>query len=245
MAHTQKDLLFRQLFEHKSCTYSYLLADQATKEAVLIDPVIETAERDMRIAKDLGVSLKYVLNTHVHADHVTGSGKIKTVMPAVRSAISAASGAEADIKLNNGDVIEFGRYTLEARSTPGHTDGCMTYVLHDQQVAFTGDAVLIRGCGRTDFQQGNSGRLFDSVHSQIFALPDSYFIYPAHDYMGQTVTTVGEEKQHNPRLTKSREQFIEIMRNLNLPYPKQIDRALPANMVCGLHNLPDDLKFKA
>ena len=244
MAHEQKDFVFRQLFERNSCTYTYLLADQLSKEAVLIDPVIETADRDLRILSDLGLSLKYVLNTHVHADHITGSGKIKTKMASVRSVISAASAAEADVKINNGDVIEFGRFRLEARSTPGHTDGCVTYVLHDKQVVFTGDAVLIRGCGRTDFQQGNSGRLFDSVHSQIFSLPDDYFLYPAHDYMGQTVTTVGEEKQHNPRLTKPRDQFIEIMKNLNLPYPKQIDRALPANMVCGLHNLPEELEFK-
>ena len=236
----EQDYVFRQLFEHKSCTYTYLLGDTASKQAVLIDPVIEMVDRDLRTVADLGLTLRYVMNTHVHADHITGSGAIKKKLPDCKSIISEASKATADVHLKNGDVIEFGKFQLEARNTPGHTDGCMTFVWHDKCMAFPGDVILIRGCGRTDFQQGSSETLYESAHAQIFTLPDHYLLYPAHDYMGQTVTTVGEEKRLNPRLTRSKPEFVEIMRTLNLPYPKQIDRALPANLVCGLHNLPEE-----
>lgn len=231
-----QDTVFRQLFEHKSYTYTYLLADKESNEAVLIDPVVETVDRDVRLVFDLGLKLVYAMNTHVHADHITGTGRIKKYIPQCRSVIAEVSKAQADVKINPGDKIKFGKFELEVRSTPGHTDGCLTFVWHDKQMAFTGDALLIRGCGRTDFQQGNSETLYKSVHSQILSLPDDYYLYPAHDYTGQTVTTVGEEKAHNPRLTKPMEQFVQIMDNLNLPYPKQIDAALPANMVCGLQN---------
>ncbi|KAJ1081426.1 hypothetical protein NDU88_001608 [Pleurodeles waltl] len=229
-------LLFRQLFELKSSTYTYLLADAETKQAVIIDPVLETADRDVRLIQQLGLKLLYAANTHVHADHVTGSGKLKAEIPGCQSVIALNSGAKADVYVKDGDVVKFGNFGLEVRATPGHTSGCLTYVLTDHSMAFTGDALLIRGCGRTDFQQGSCETLYKSVHEQIFTLPDECLLYPAHDYTGQTVTTVSEEKKFNPRLTKSLSEFCKIMKNLNLPKPKQIDRAVPANLLCGIQD---------
>ncbi|KAL4228753.1 Ethylmalonic encephalopathy 1 [Mactra antiquata] len=230
----KQDFIFRQLLEYKSFTYTYLLADIDSGEAVLIDPVIETVDRDVKLINDMGLKLLYGVNTHVHADHITGTGKLKEKIPTCKSVISKVGKAKADIHLNHGDKIKFGKHELEARSTPGHTNGCMTYVWHEKGLAFTGDAVLIRGCGRTDFQEGDSSTLFDSVHKQIFSLPQDYKLYPAHDYTGQTSTTVAEETKFNPRLSKPKEEFVQIMKNLNLPYPKQIDKALPANLLCGI-----------
>ncbi|PON83357.1 Metallo-beta-lactamase [Trema orientale] len=224
-------LLFRQLFEKESSTYTYLLADAShpDRPALLIDPVDKTVERDLSLIKDLGLKLIYAMNTHVHADHVTGTGLIKTKVPGVKSVISKASGSKADILIEPGDKIQFGSLFLEVRATPGHTLGCVTYVTGDgpdqpqPRLAFTGDALLIRGCGRTDFQ--------------IFTLPKETFVYPAHDYKGFSVSTVGEEILYNPRLTKNEETFKGIMENLNLAYPKMIDIAVPANMVCGLQDM--------
>lgn len=233
-ASTQSNVLFRQLFDEKSWTYTYLLADLNTKEALLIDPVLEQVERDAKLINELDIRLIYAVNTHAHADHITGSGKLKGLFKSCRSIISTASRARADAHLNPGDVVKVGSVKLEARATPGHTNGCMTYVWHDQKKAFTGDALLIRGCGRTDFQEGNPERLYDSVHSQILSLPGDYNLYPAHDYKGMTVTTVAEELKHNPRLTKSKAEFVEIMKNLHLSYPKMIDKAVPANLICGV-----------
>ncbi|XP_076882957.1 persulfide dioxygenase ETHE1 homolog, mitochondrial-like [Bidens hawaiensis] len=238
-------LLFRQLFEKESSTYTYLLADAShpDKPALLVDPVDRTVDRDLSLVNDLGLKLAYAINTHVHADHVTGSGLIKTKVPGVKSIISKASKASADILVEAGDKIQFGDLYLEVRATPGHTVGCVTYVTGDgpdqpqPRMAFTGDAVLIRGCGRTDFQGGSSKQLYESVHSQIFTLPKDTFIYPAHDYKGFTVSTVGEEMLYNPRLTKDEETFKSIMENLKLSYPKMIDVAVPVNMVCGLQDL--------
>ncbi|XP_027774251.1 persulfide dioxygenase ETHE1 homolog, mitochondrial isoform X1 [Solanum pennellii] len=249
-AQNSPKLVFRQLFEKESSTYTYLLADAShpQKPALLIDPVDKTADRDLALVKELGLKLIYAINTHVHADHVTGSGLIKvglkllnlTKFPGVRSIISKASNAKADIFVEPGDKIYFGDIFLEVRATPGHTLGCVTYVTGDgpnqpqPRMAFTGDALLIRGCGRTDFQGGSSDKLYDSVHSQIFKLPKDTLLYPAHDYKGFTVSTVGEEMLYNPRLSKDKETFKNIMQNLNLSYPKMMDVAVPANMVCGL-----------
>ncbi|CAB3380742.1 Hypothetical predicted protein [Cloeon dipterum] len=174
------------------------------------------------------------MNTHMHADHVTGSGKLKELLPGCRSLISKASGAQADVHVADSELVEFGRHKLECRATPGHTNGCLTYVCKEQGMAFTGDTLLIRGCGRTDFQEGSPTALFESVHTKIFSLPDEFKLYPAHDYKGLTETTVGEEKKFNARLTKPLKEFVDIMDNLNLPYPKLIDKAVPANRVCGL-----------
>ncbi|XP_067456941.1 persulfide dioxygenase ETHE1, mitochondrial isoform X1 [Thunnus thynnus] len=232
-----KGLLFRQLFELESSTYTYLLADTETKEAIIIDPVLETIDRDLKLIHELGLNLKVAVNTHCHADHITSTGLMKKRLVGLKSAISKFSGASADIYLLDGDKITFGKHFLTARETPGHTDGCMTLVSGDQSMAFTGDALLIRGCGRTDFQQGCPKKLYHSVHQKIFTLPDQCLVYPAHDYLGQTVSTVGEERQFNMRLTKSLEEFVDIMNNLNLKKPAKIDIAVPANLVCGIHEV--------
>nr|XP_020668452.1 persulfide dioxygenase ETHE1, mitochondrial isoform X1 [Pogona vitticeps] len=233
----RQGLLFRQLFESESFTYTYLLADMKTKEAILIDPVLETAKRDSTLVKQLGLNVLYAANTHCHADHITGTGLLKNLLPGCRSVISKDSGASADIHIQEGSALKFGAFALEARATPGHTDGCLTYVLNDQSMAFTGDALLIRGCGRTDFQQGSPETLYQSVHEKIFTLPGHCLVYPAHDYTGQTVSTVEEERTLNPRLTLPKEAFVELMDNLNLPKPKQIDFAVPANLKCGVQDV--------
>ncbi|XP_077431571.1 persulfide dioxygenase ETHE1, mitochondrial [Vanacampus margaritifer] len=230
-------LLFRQLFESESSTYTYLLADAVTKDAILIDPVLETIDRDLKLINELGLLLRVAVNTHCHADHITSTGLMKMRLAGLKSAISKLSGATADIMLSEGDEITFGKHSVTVRETPGHTDGCVTLVTQDQRMAFTGDALLIRGCGRTDFQQGCSIRLYNSVQQKIFTLPDECLIYPAHDYLGQTVSTVGEERTLNPRLTKSLEEFVTIMNNLNLPKPSKIDISVPANLVCGVHHV--------
>ncbi|XP_040930272.1 persulfide dioxygenase ETHE1 homolog, mitochondrial isoform X4 [Gossypium hirsutum] len=193
-------LLFRQLFEKESSTYTYLLADcsHPDKPALLIDPVDRTVDRDLNLVKELGLKLIYAMNTHVHADHVTGTGLIKGKVPGVKSVISKASGSKADVFVEAGDKISFGDLFLEG---------------------------------------GSSQQLYKSVHSQIFTLPKETLLYPAHDYKGFSVTTVGEEMLYNPRLTKDEETFKNIMENLNLAYPKMIDVAVPANMVCGLQDL--------
>ncbi|VEN35386.1 unnamed protein product [Callosobruchus maculatus] len=234
-------LIFRQLFDSVSSTYTYLLGDATTQKCILIDPVLELAHRDFQLTKDLNLKLVYAVNTHMHADHITGSGQLKT-MSGCKSIISKSSGADADILVKEGDYIEFGNHKLKVLSTPGHTNGCCTFYFEEHGMAFTGDALLIRGCGRTDFQEGDAATLYNSVHQKIFTLPESTLLYPAHDYSGLTVTTVDEEKRLNPRLTKSLQDFVQIMNNLKLGYPKQIDKALPANKVCGLYNLPEDLK---
>jgi glyoxylase-like metal-dependent hydrolase (beta-lactamase superfamily II)/rhodanese-related sulfurtransferase len=233
-------MIFRQLFEPQSSTYTYLLADPATREALLIDPVFEQARRDVALIEELGLKLACTLDTHVHADHVTGAWLLKERLGS-RIAISAASGAEgADRYLEPADTVAFGARRLEARATPGHTGGCMTYVLDDRAMAFTGDALLIRGCGRTDFQQGDPGTLFRSVRTQIFALPDDCTLYPAHDYRGLTATSVGEEKLYNPRLAEAilEQDFVGYMKHLGLPHPKQMDLAVPANLKCGKPQKP-------
>ena len=228
-------MIFRQLFDPQSSTYSYLLGDERTNEAVLIDPVFEQARRDRALIAELGLKLLTTLETHVHADHVTGASLLKQRLGS-RIAISGVSGATgADVALAHGDRVIFGTRYLEARETPGHTSGCVTYVLDDESMAFTGDALLIRGCGRTDFQQGSARTLYRSVHSQIFTLPPSCLLYPGHDYRGLTVTSVDEERRLNPRLGAGigEADFAGYMNNLGLPHPKQIDVAVPANLQCG------------
>ena len=228
-------LVFRQLFDPTSSTYTYLLGCGATREAVLIDPVFEQARRDAALVTELGLNLLWTLDTHVHADHVTGAWLLKQRL-GNRIALAAASGAAgADRLLQDGDRVEFGRRSLEVRATPGHTSGCVTYVLDDESMAFTGDCVLIRGSGRTDFQQGDARALYRSVRARIFSLPDSCLLYPAHDYRGLTVSSVIEEKKFNPRLggEVGENDYVGYMKNLDLPHPKKIDEAVPANLRCG------------
>ena len=228
-------MIFRQLFDPQSSTYSYLLGDARSGEAVLIDPVFEQARRDRALIAELCLTLRYTLETHVHADHVTGAWLHKQSLGS-HIALSAVSGATGvDATLAHGDRVQFGARYLEARETPGHTNGCMTYVLDDESMAFTGDTLLIRGCGRTDFQQGSARNLYRSVHSQIFTLPPTCLLYPGHDYRGLTVTSVDEERRLNPRLGSGigEADFAGYMNNLGLPHPKQIDVAVPANLQCG------------
>jgi glyoxylase-like metal-dependent hydrolase (beta-lactamase superfamily II)/rhodanese-related sulfurtransferase len=228
-------LIFRQLFDPTSSTYTYLLGDSTSGEAVLIDPVFEQVRRDAALIGELGLKLLWSLETHVHADHVTGAWLLKSRIGS-KIALAEASGATgADRLLKDSDRIAFGKRSLEVRATPGHTNGCVTYVLDDESMAFTGDCVLIRGSGRTDFQQGDAHALYRSVRSRIFCLPETCLLYPAHDYRGLTVTSVAEEKKFSPRLGGEigEADYVGYMKNLDLPHPKQIDVAVPANLRCG------------
>ncbi len=228
-------LIFRKLFDPQSSTYTYLLADPSSRDAILIDTVFEQAPREAALIKELDLRLRWVIDTHVHADHVTGASLLRQRLNC-RIAVSRRSGAiGGDFLFDDGDTLQFGNRFIRVVSTPGHTNGCSTFVLDDQSMAFTGDCLLIRGCGRTDFQQGSSEKMFESVHEKIFTLPDECLLYPGHDYKGATVTTVGEEKQYNPRLGKdvSLTDFSGYMNNLGLAHPNKIDIAVPANLKCG------------
>ena len=236
-------LIFRQLFDPQSGTYSYLLGEPRSGEALLIDPVFENVRRDAALVRELGLHLVATLETHVHADHVTGAWRLKQQFDSA-IAVAAASGAEgADRYLAHGDRVSFGDRHLEVRATPGHTQGCLTYVLDDASMAFTGDCLLIRGSGRTDFQQGDAHAMFRSVREQILTLPAECLLYPAHDYRGLTVTSVAEERRFNPRLGESigESDFVGYMDNLGLPHPKKMDVAVPANLSCGRQGGSGDL----
>lgn len=226
-------LIFRQLFDAPSSTYTYLLGDAG--EAVLIDPVFENAPRDVALLRELGLRLVATLDTHVHADHVTGAWLLKQRCGSRILLSEAAAAANVDQVLHHGERVAFGNRHLEVRATPGHTSGCLTYVLDDHLMAFTGDSLLIRGCGRTDFQQGSPTRLYRSVQDQILSLPEACLLYPAHDYRGITVTSVTEEKRFNPRLggDVNESDFAGYMNHLGLPHPKLMDIAVPANLRCG------------
>jgi sulfur dioxygenase len=223
--------LFRQLFDTETSTFTYLIAEG--KECILIDPVLEKVDRDLQLIQELGLELKYGFNTHCHADHITGTGKIKKRIPGFQSAISKASEAEADILLVPDQVFTLGMMEIKCLATTGHTNGCMSYYVPSLGAVFTGDALLIRGCGRTDFQEGSAANLYDNIHKLIFTLPKETKIYPGHDYRGHAQSTVEEEIKWNPRLTKSKEEFIKLMGNLGLPYPKKLDASLPANLKDG------------
>jgi sulfur dioxygenase len=228
-------MIFRQLFDPVSSTYTYILGDSESREAIIIDPVFEQVRREIALLSELGLKLVASLDTHVHADHVTGAWLLAKRLGS-RIALSENGGAQGvDIPLKTGSRVAFGKRYVEARATPGHTDGCMTFVLDDRSMAFTGDTLLVRGCGRTDFQQGSAERLFRSVHDEIFSLPDACVIYPGHDYAGNTCSSVGEEKRFNPRLGTSIGvgDFRVYMENLGLPHPRLIDVAVPANLRCG------------
>ena len=228
--------VFYQLFEHESSTYTYLIADPTTGEAALIDPVIETVERDLKLLAELGLRLKYVIDTHIHADHITGAGAIRERTGA-RTVVSAEARVDcADISLRDGDELFLGKMRIQALATPGHTDSCMSFVFDNR--VFTGDALLIRGTGRTDFQQGSADKLYESVHTKLFRLPPDTQVYPAHDYRGQTASTIELEMKFNPRLGmgQSKNDFIKTMAGLKLANPKKIHEAVPANMACGKVN---------
>jgi glyoxylase-like metal-dependent hydrolase (beta-lactamase superfamily II) len=225
-------MFIRQLFDPESSTYTYLVADRAAGTAALIDPVREHVDRDLALIRELGLTLTHVFETHVHADHVTGAGRLRELTGA--TTVAGKGGATCvDLQLRDGEVVRVGDVPVTALATPGHTDDGVSYLVPG--VVFTGDTLLIRGCGRADFQNGDAGQLFDSITRTLFTLPDETIVYPGHDYRGQTASTIGEEKRHNPRLAgRDRDAFIALMAGLNLPPPKKIAEAVPANRACGV-----------
>jgi glyoxylase-like metal-dependent hydrolase (beta-lactamase superfamily II) len=228
-----RDLVFRQFFDLDSSTYTYFLMDSETQEGIIIDSVKEQSERDLKLVSELGLKLKYILETHVHADHTTGADLLKKATGA-NTAVAMGAGIDcSDIKLNDGEVLSFGSKKVRVITTPGHTDGCLSF--YCQGRVFTGDSLMIRSAGRTDFQQGSAELLFNSIREKLFTLPDETLVYPGHDYQGRMVSTIGEEKKFNARigLDKSKAEFIETMEGLKLPPPKKIATAVPANLKCG------------
>jgi glyoxylase-like metal-dependent hydrolase (beta-lactamase superfamily II) len=222
-----------QLFDAESSTFTYILA-AADGAAVIVDPVDRHVERDLAHLERLGLTLVYVLETHAHADHVTSAGQLRALTGAKAAAPSGCGIAPAEMQLEDGDMLHFGVVeTIRVLHTPGHTAGSMSYLWRGN--LFSGDTLLIDGCGRTDFQGGSAEALWDSVMGQLFALPDDTRVWPGHDYKGQSVSTIGWEKHHNSRLAnRSRTEFVRLMGELNLPRPKLIDVAVPANRRLGL-----------
>ena len=229
------ELLFRQLFDADTGTYTYLLADTASRQGLLIDPVFERHGRDLALIRELGIELLISLDTHLHADHVTGSWLMQQATGCEIGLGAIAGAAHVNRPLKHGDHIPFGGRHLQVRATPGHTNGCLTFVLEDQTMAFSGDALLVRGCGRCDFQQGNAHTLWTSITEQILTLPDSCLLYPGHDYTGRMVSSVVEEKAFNARLggQATERDFVGHMDNMKLPHPHRMAEALPGNLRSG------------
>ena len=234
-------MLFRQLYDSESSTYTYLIADLEQQEAILVDPVLEQVDRDLKLLKELGLSLRYCLETHIHADHITGTGRLRELTGCLGIVPANARANCADRHIQDREDLALGSIVIRAFATLGHTDSHMAYLVNNERV-LTGDALFIRGCGRTDFQNGDPGTLYDSVTTRLFTLADATLVYPAHDYRGQTVSTIGEEKSWNPRFVgkdypkgtlRDRDNFIQFMNNLNLDNPKKMMEAVPANEQCG------------
>jgi len=223
-----------QLFDVESSTFTYILIADDQRAAVIIDPVERHCNRDLKHLERLGVKLAYVLETHAHADHVTSAGKLRVLTGAQAAVPSGCGIAPAELQLNDGDIIGFGADDqITVLHTPGHTAGSVSYLWRDN--LFTGDTLLIDGCGRTDFQSGSAQALYDSVTGKLFALPDTTRVWPGHDYNGQSVSTIGWEKRHNARLAKrSKDDFCALMATLDLPKPRLLDIAVPANQNLGL-----------
>ena len=224
----------RQLFDQDTWTYTYVVWDEETREAAIIDSVKEKFERDSQYLKALGLNLKYALETHVHADHITASGQLRNEF-GCKVGVSEHGGTNcADIQVTDGQVFKLGEQEIKAIHTPGHTNGDVSFSIDG--AVFSGDALLIRACGRTDFQQGDSETLYHSITQKLFTLGDDTIVYPGHDYSGFTTSTIGEEKALNPRLAnnKAKDEFMNIMDTLDIPKPKRIDVAVPGNLVCGL-----------
>lgn len=230
-------MIFRQLFEPVSSTYTYLVGCEQTGQAALIDPVLETAERDLNLVRELGLTLASTIETHIHADHVTGAARLRALSGS-KAGFPAASGADfVDFTIAEGEPVAVGELLLRPLYTPGHTDDHHCYLIesHDASRVFTGDALLIEGCGRTDFQKGDAATLYRSVHDKIFGLPGDTLVYPAHDYNQRHVSSVAQERARNPRLGggKRVDEFVAIMAGLNLPRPRKMDVAVPANRNSG------------
>lgn len=237
-------MIFRQLFEPVSSTYTYLLACENTREAVLIDPVMPAWQRDLETINDLGLRLVMTIDTHIHADHITSASQLKREVGS-RIATPALDALPcSDIGMEDGSPLQLGGVRLDPVHTPGHTDTHFALVAGDR--VFTGDALLIDGCGRTDFQSGDARALYRSVRERLFSLAPETLVYPAHDYQGRRVSSIAQEQQRNPRLCADRtlEEFVELMANLDLPYPKFIDHAVPGNRACGVcpPDLPEHLR---
>lgn len=227
-------MIFRQLFDPASSTYTYLLGDAPGGNAVIVDPVREQAARDIGLIRELGLQLRWIVESHVHADHVTGALALKQSTGAHTSVSRHCGATGFDRLLDDGDVLQFGGESLRVIATPGHTPGSSCFLWHDRLL--TGDTLLIGGCGRTDFQQGNAAALYESITGRLFTLPGDTLVYPGHDYNGRHVSTVEEQRSTNPRLAGvSRERFIEIMNNLDLPQPSRMGEAVPANLRGGTH----------
>jgi glyoxylase-like metal-dependent hydrolase (beta-lactamase superfamily II) len=241
-------MIFRQLFEPGSSTYTYLLACEETGTAALVDPVVDTATRDLDVLRDLDLTLSYSIDTHIHADHLTGAVKLKALAQSKIIYPAICDLPCMDIGAKEGEVIRVGNIELHPLFTPGHTDHHFAYLIDNgtQHMVFTGDALLIEACGRTDFQSGDAATLYKSIHEKLFSLPGETLVYPGHDYEGRQISTIQQEKQRNPRLgnNKPLEEFVEIMDTMDLPYPKKIDFAVPGNEDCGVcpDNVPEELR---
>ena len=236
-------MLFRQLFESDSSTYTYLLACPSKGESVLIDPVAENADRDLEVLQQLGLELTYTLETHIHADHITGALKLRSLTGCKVAGPAFDDLPCRDIGVREGEAFRVGNVEIHPLFTPGHTGAHHAFVVdtNPYKAVFSGDALLIEACGRTDFQEGDAGQLYDSIVNKLFTLPDDTLVYPCHDYNGRCVTTVGQEKRRNPRVGngRSREEFIRIMAELDLPYPKMMEHVVDGNQQCG--RCPDNL----
>ena len=231
-------MIFRQLFDSVSGTYSYLLASRAGGEALILDPVLEKVDRYCQLLRELDLRLVKAVDTHLHADHVTGLGELRDRTHCVTIMGEQSKADVVAMRVGDGDKVTIEGLGLDVMYTPGHTDDSYSYLMGDR--VFTGDTLLIRGTGRTDFQNGSARAQYDSIFNRLLKLPDETMVFPAHDYKGDTVSTIGEEKRFNPRLqVRSVDEYVELMGNLKLPNPKMMDVAVPANMHVGLHQ--DDL----
>jgi sulfur dioxygenase len=227
-------MIFRQLFDSTSGTYTYLLASRRCGEALIIDPVLEKVDRYLQLVRELDLKLVKAVDTHLHADHITGLGALRDRTHCITVMGEQTHADVVSMRVAEGDCIEIEGLRLDVLYTPGHTDDSYSYLLADR--VFTGDTLLIRGTGRTDFQNGDPRAQYDSIFNKLLKLPEATLIYPAHDYKGDTVSTIGEEKQFNPRLrVKSVDEYAELMNNLKLPNPKMMDVAVPANIHVGMH----------
>ncbi|HBG31221.1 MBL fold metallo-hydrolase [Candidatus Macondimonas diazotrophica] len=225
-------MLFRQLYDLDTGTYTYLLASQPGREAVIIDPVLEQMNTYVQLLRELDVRLVKAIDTHTHADHVTAMGQLRETTGCITIMGEQTRAECVSQRVTDGELIELDGLKLRALYTPGHTDESYSFVMDDR--VFTGDTLLIRGTGRTDFQNGDARAQYDSLFNKLLKLPEDTLVYPGHDYKGWTVSTIGEEKHYNPRLqVRSVEEYMNIMNNLNLPNPKYMDVAVPANLACG------------